>query len=104
MKAINRILVIQTAFIGDVILTLPLIQVLKEFVPKAEIDVVVVPRAAELCRNHPAIERIIEYDKRGKDKGWAGFRRMVGILILSIDRKSTRLNSSHSQISYAVFC
>src|SRR2546427_6717980 len=23
---------------------------------------------------------------------------------LSIDRKSTRLNSSHSQISYAVFC
>src|SRR2546430_5300781 len=25
-------------------------------------------------------------------------------LALSLDRKSTRLNSSHSQISYAVFC
>src|SRR2546430_5856599 len=25
-------------------------------------------------------------------------------LILTADRKSTRLNSSHSQISYAVFC
>src|SRR2546430_10207080 len=25
-------------------------------------------------------------------------------LVLSRDRKSTRLNSSHSQISYAVFC
>src|SRR2546427_7449856 len=25
-------------------------------------------------------------------------------LLLIIDRKSTRLNSSHSQISYAVFC
>src|SRR5688572_32711853 len=24
--------------------------------------------------------------------------------ILAVDRKSTRLNSSHSQISYAVFC
>src|SRR2546430_10449003 len=24
--------------------------------------------------------------------------------VVSIDRKSTRLNSSHSQISYAVFC
>src|SRR2546430_5918513 len=24
--------------------------------------------------------------------------------VLAIDRKSTRLNSSHSQISYAVFC
>src|SRR2546430_13518981 len=28
-----------------------------------------------------------------------GRRRLVGL-----DRKSTRLNSSHSQISYAVFC
>src|SRR5256886_5610599 len=25
-------------------------------------------------------------------------------LVVSVDRKSTRLNSSHSQISYAVFC
>src|SRR2546430_5446211 len=34
---------------------------------------------------------------------------VVGIVMLSLrgqsrDRKSTRLNSSHSQISYAVFC
>src|SRR5205085_12418637 len=28
----------------------------------------------------------------------------VGLLASSRDRKSTRLNSSHSQISYAVFC
>src|SRR2546430_11343706 len=28
----------------------------------------------------------------------------VGVSTLGIDRKSTRLNSSHSQISYAVFC
>src|SRR5688572_9540679 len=27
-----------------------------------------------------------------------------GMLLLPLDRKSTRLNSSHSQISYAVFC
>src|SRR6201994_346402 len=25
-------------------------------------------------------------------------------MVLALDRKSTRLNSSHSQISYAVFC
>src|SRR2546430_5515417 len=29
---------------------------------------------------------------------------IVGAEIENIDRKSTRLNSSHSQISYAVFC
>src|SRR2546427_9398050 len=28
----------------------------------------------------------------------------LGQLLLDVDRKSTRLNSSHSQISYAVFC
>src|SRR5688572_31578000 len=28
----------------------------------------------------------------------------VDLLVLLADRKSTRLNSSHSQISYAVFC
>src|SRR5688572_31272846 len=34
--------------------------------------------------------------------GLAGFA--VGNMMLFRDRKSTRLNSSHSQISYAVFC
>src|SRR5688572_31436746 len=28
----------------------------------------------------------------------------IGAIGLALDRKSTRLNSSHSQISYAVFC
>src|SRR5438309_10501152 len=33
------------------------------------------------------------------------FRRVVtGLRTKTIDRKSTRLNSSHSSISYAVFC
>src|SRR2546427_2791153 len=30
--------------------------------------------------------------------------RARGFTLLEVDRKSTRLNSSHSQISYAVFC
>src|SRR3989440_8705359 len=30
--------------------------------------------------------------------------RVVGPAIAGLDRKSTRLNSSHDQISYAVFC
>src|SRR2546427_1604407 len=39
-------------------------------------------------------------DGRGGGGGGGGGRRNSG----SQDRKSTRLNSSHSQISYAVFC
>src|SRR3712207_7033629 len=30
--------------------------------------------------------------------------RVIGNVALGIDRKSTRLNSSHANISYAVFC
>src|SRR2546421_959791 len=30
--------------------------------------------------------------------------KICAISILTVDRKSTRLNSSHDQISYAVFC
>src|SRR5258707_11428789 len=34
----------------------------------------------------------------------AGFLERVEIFPLDVDRKSTRLNSSHANISYAVFC
>src|SRR2546430_6634221 len=36
---------------------------------------------------------------RGRDR-----RRISARACCALDRKSTRLNSSHSQISYAVFC
>src|SRR2546430_7462231 len=43
------------------------------------------------------------------DVGEPAARRLAGLrgfggLLGRLDRKSTRLNSSHSQISYAVFC
>src|SRR2546430_7510110 len=37
-------------------------------------------------------------------QGGVGDRAALDALLRSQDRKSTRLNSSHSQISYAVFC
>ena len=75
-ESFDKILVIQTAFIGDAILTLPLIQALKIHYPKSSIDVVVAPRTAEIFVHHPAISNIIQYDKRGRDKGIKGLRRM----------------------------
>jgi heptosyltransferase-2 len=75
-ETFNNILVIQTAFIGDAILTLPLIQVLKKNYPHSSIDVVVVPKTVDIFSNHPAISSIIPYDKRGKDNGLIGFWRL----------------------------
>jgi heptosyltransferase II len=74
-KSINSILVIQTAFIGDAILTLPLLQSLKINYPQSTIDIVVVPRTAEIFFNHPAVSSVLPFDKRGNDKGIMGFWR-----------------------------
>src|SRR2546429_1209458 len=40
--------------------------------------------------------------ERPSGKQWAG--ACGALLLSSVDRKSTRLNSSHGYISYAVFC
>ncbi len=74
---LKKILIIQTAFAGDVILTLPMIQVLKRHFPNASIDAVVIPRVLDLLANNPHIDRVISYDKRKSDKGLAGFFRLV---------------------------
>ncbi|MGB2867195.1 MAG: lipopolysaccharide heptosyltransferase II [Bacteroidota bacterium] len=72
----KNILVVQTAFIGDVILTLPLVQLIKKNFPETSVDIVVVSRASGLFSNHPSIRNVIPYDKRGRDKGIRGFRRI----------------------------
>ena len=73
----ERILVVQTAYPGDVILTLPLVQSLDRHLRDVSIDVVVVPRAAGLLAGHPAIDTVISYDKRGSDSGIGGLRRLA---------------------------
>jgi heptosyltransferase-2 len=73
----ERILVLQTAFLGDAILTLPLVQALKKIYPHCEIDMMVIPQAANALRNHPDITRIIEYDKRKTEAGFGGIRTKI---------------------------
>src|SRR2546430_6070882 len=48
------------------------------------------------------LERIPEKRGRRRESNWRVARDLCSLA--SLDRKSTRLNSSHSQISYAVFC
>ncbi|MCX6143234.1 MAG: lipopolysaccharide heptosyltransferase II [Ignavibacteriales bacterium] len=80
MRDFKNILVVQTAFIGDVILTLPLVQACKRLFPAAAIDIVVTPAAIELCANHQDIREAVAYDKRGADSGLAGLMRLSRVL------------------------
>ena len=70
-----RVLVIQTAFLGDVVLTTPLLAALAE--QHGPVDVVTTPGAAPLVETHPAVRRVVAYDKRGRDRGWGGLRALA---------------------------
>lgn len=61
----NRILIIQTAFLGDVILATPVISELKRIYPNAEIDVLVKKGNESLLRNNPHINYLVTFDKGG---------------------------------------
>lgn len=59
-----KILIVQTAFIGDVIIITPLIRAVKEIYPTALLDVMVIPQTATVLENNPNINEIIRFDKR----------------------------------------
>lgn len=80
MSDFRSVVVIQTAFIGDVILTLPLIQAVRTHFPGAAVDVVVIPKSKELFENHPDIREVIVFDKKGADGGLRGLRRTASRL------------------------
>ncbi|MCX5794495.1 MAG: glycosyltransferase family 9 protein [Elusimicrobia bacterium] len=60
----RRILIIQLRRIGDVIFTLPLIKVLRENFPRAQIDFLVEQPSDQLVRLDPALNETLVYDKR----------------------------------------
>jgi heptosyltransferase-2 len=60
----KKILIIQTAFIGDVILATPLIEKLKNFYPKADIDFLLRKGNEGLLRDHPKINQLLIWDKK----------------------------------------
>ena len=75
-----KILIIHTAFIGDIVLSTPLIQKLKDLYPKSKIDYLTLPTNQSVLYNNPNLNEIILYDKKGKDKGIKGFLRILKIL------------------------
>ena len=73
----DKILVIQTAFPGDAILTLPLIQELKKQNANSTIDILCIPSTSEIFSASPSVDNVIVLDKRGNHKGFLKFIRFV---------------------------
>ena len=71
-----KILIVQTSFLGDTILSTPVIAALKKIHPDAELWMMTTPLSASLIKRDPLLKGIITYDKRNSDKGLAGLMRM----------------------------
>ncbi|MFC2103210.1 glycosyltransferase family 9 protein [Bacteroidota bacterium] len=74
---IERILVIQTAFLGDAILTLPMIQALKVKNNRQIVDVLSIPSTEEVFLSSPYVDNVIVMDKRKTHRGLLALNRFI---------------------------
>ncbi len=73
----SRYLIIQTAFLGDVVLALPMAAYIKQKDSDAKVDMVVRPDAVPIAEACPDVNHVYSFDKRGKNRGWFGIVRMA---------------------------
>jgi len=71
---------------GDIILTLPVIEALKKGYPQSEICFLCKKKYKSLVLNHPQIDKVIEFDTQGDHKGINGVIRLIkGLKALQFD-------------------
>jgi len=69
----KKILVIQTAFIGDVVLATSLIENLHQQFPEVKIDILVRKGNESLFQSHPFLNQVLVWDKKNnKYQNWLG--------------------------------
>jgi ADP-heptose:LPS heptosyltransferase len=61
---LKRFLIIQTAFIGDVILATPILEKLHDYFPEAKIDFLLRKGNESLFENHPFINQLLIWEKQ----------------------------------------
>lgn len=74
------LLVVQTSFLGDVVLTTPLVSALRRRLAPRRLAVLVRPEAVPLVAGHPDVDQVLVDDKRGADRGplgWLGTARRL---------------------------
>src|SRR5437870_10920790 len=64
-----RILIVKLGSIGDIVHTLPALAAVRKAMPRAEISWVVERRSAEILRDNPLLDRLIEVDTKALRRG-----------------------------------
>src|SRR5207302_6934104 len=84
-----RILLIRPDHLGDLVLTTPILNAIKQHAPGAHITMMVGPRSSEIVARHPAIDRLIVVPfpgfQRASQKALAPY-----LLLLSVAKQLRR--------------
>jgi len=80
MKKPERILIVRTDRLGDVILSTPVIQALREAFPAAYIAFMCRPYTKEALEGNPYLNEVIICDKYGKHKSFWGIIKLASCL------------------------
>ena len=67
IASIMKILLVQTSFLGDVILSTPVISGIKRIYPGAELWMMTTPLSASLIIRDPLLAGVLTDDKQGKN-------------------------------------
>ena len=76
----EKILVVQTSFLGDTVLTLPLLSEIKRRFPRSKLSLLCTPLGRQLLLDHPVVDEVIVDDKKKTDRGWIGLWRQAKLL------------------------
>jgi len=71
-KVPQRILVVRTDRIGDVVLSLPVVDNLKRAFPEARVCFMCSPLTQDIVLNYPGVDEVIVFDKKKRHKGFFG--------------------------------
>jgi ADP-heptose:LPS heptosyltransferase len=77
---LNKILIIQTAFIGDAILATPIIEKINRFFPDAQLDFLLRKGNESLFKNHPHLHQVLVWNKQ--DSKYKNFFKLLKIIRL----------------------
>jgi heptosyltransferase-2 len=75
-----KVLVRAPNWVGDAVMAIPALEAIRGKFADAEIAILARPAVADLYRDQPFANKIMEYDKSGRHKGWWGREKLVAEL------------------------
>jgi lipopolysaccharide heptosyltransferase I len=106
-RRFDRILIVKTSAVGDIVHALPLLSKLRTRYPAARIDWLVRPENADLVRHHPALSGVVLFDRRRFARFGRNWAATAGLFEMIRGIRQARYDlvlDLHGQLRSALIC